>query len=84
MDNAVLRDHLYAIIKNAREMMKVPDYPPEQDQNPKRDKKVKQGVQVKVYKMFLHIVWFLQNNIFKHCCIVDSACFRPIVNKVWN
>jgi len=47
MDNAVLRDHLYAIIKNAREMMKVPDYPPEQDQNPKRDKKVKQGVQVK-------------------------------------
>ena len=48
MDNAVLRDHLYAIIKNAREMMKVPDYPPEQDQSPKRDKKVKQGVQVKV------------------------------------
>ena len=51
MKNTVLRDHVYAIIKNAKEMVKVPDRPPEREQSPKSETKVKQVAQVNYCKV---------------------------------
>ena len=50
MKNTVLYDHVYAIVKNAKEMMKVQELPTDQELKPMREKKVKQVANVNFVK----------------------------------
>lgn len=61
MSNAVLRDHVYAIIKNAKKMEKVLAQQVDSEQSQRKDKKLSQAVPVIIKFRFCHMLYFVDS-----------------------